>query len=383
MIYGFNFIGYCLKAKVSKINRRSEFVSEFVVSMFDYVIRIFQSLSGWIKDLESSVRTFIRRWSKKNHMIYCTVYPLYLVFFSVIPWAFSKLWGYVDRIFSVKSHIDQIRFVSSEPLTRNQWEFIFSELKRKSEFAETPERAKKVSSARGEWVLQDSKLEEVERLMRYVANVDYDQSLLLWHIATELCFQDEKDEEVENRSGESCDDREFSKIISDYMMYLLIMQPKLMSEVAGIGTIRFRDTLDEAKRFFKGRHFKNLRDMKRGSKMILEVSNDIEPMHVKGDRSKSVLFDASMLAKELKRLDESSSSSSASHGDGKWRVLSKVWVELLSYAASHCKATEQVAQLSRGGELLNFVWLLMAHFGLADQFQINKGDARAKLVVGE
>ncbi|KAF2534414.1 hypothetical protein F2Q70_00031411 [Brassica cretica] len=381
VIYGFNFIGYCLKAKVSKINRRSEFVWEFVVSMFDYVIRIFQSLSGWIKDLESSVRTFIRRWSKKNHMIYCTVYPLYLVFFSVIPWVFRKLWGYVDRIFSVKSHIDQIRFVSSEPLTRNQWEFIFSELKRKSEFAETPERAKKVSSARGEWVLQDSKLEEVERLMRYVANVDYDQSLLLWHIATELCFQEEEDKEVENGSGKSCDDREFSKIISDYMMYLLIMQPKLMSEVAGIGTIRFRDTLDEAKRFFKGRHFKNLRDMKRGSKMVLEVSNDIEPMHVKGDRSKSVLFDASMLAKELKRLD--GSSSTASHGDGKWRVLSKVWVELLSYAASHCKATEQVAQLSRGGELLNFVWLLMAHFGLADQFQINKGDARAKLVVGE
>ncbi|KAJ4901568.1 hypothetical protein Rs2_15519 [Raphanus sativus] len=378
MIYGFNFIGYCLKAKVSRIHQRSEFVWEFVVSLFDYVIRRFQVLSGWIKDRESSVRIFIRRWSKKNQIIYYTIYPLYLMFFSAIPWVFRKFWGYVDRIFSIKSHLDEIRFVSSEPLTRNQWEFIFSELKHKSEFAETPECAKKVSSARGEWALQDSKLEEVERLMRYITNVDYDQSLLLWHIATELCFQEEEKEEVENMSGESCDDREFSKIISDYMMYLLIMQPKLMSEVAGIGTIRFRDTLDEAKRFFKGRHCKNLRDMKRGSKMILSVSNDIEPMHVKGDRSKSVLFDASMLAKELKRLDGSSS-----HGDGKWRVLSKVWVELLSYAASHCKATEQVAQLSRGGELLNFVWLLMAHFGLADQFQINKGDARAKLVVGE
>ncbi|CAD5334039.1 unnamed protein product [Arabidopsis thaliana] len=84
-----------------------------------------------------------------------------------------------------------------------------------------------------------------------------------------------------------------------------------------------------------------------------------------------------MLAKELQNLKESSNE------DGKWRVLSKVWVELLCYAASHCKATEHVAQLSRGGELLNFVWLLMAHFGLGDQFQINKGDARAKLVVGE
>ncbi|XP_024011052.1 uncharacterized protein LOC18015968 [Eutrema salsugineum] len=387
-IYGFNFIGYCLKAKVSRIHRKkqrnvlSEFLCDSVVSMFDYVMRSIKMLAGWIKNVNRSTRIVIKKWSKKNLMIRCTVYPLYIVFFSVIPWIFGKLWGYIDRIFSVKSHLDQFRFVSSEPLTMNQWEFIFNELKHKSDFAETPEIAKKVSSARGEWALRDTKVVEVERLMRYVENVDYDQSLLLWHIATELCFQEEEEKKkVMNRSGESCDDREFSKIVSDYMMYLLIMQPKLMSEVAGIGTIRFRDTLAEAERFFKGRHSKNRRDMRGASKTVLSVCNDIEPMNVKGDRSKSVLFDASMLAKELQRLDESGGSDDGA--DGKWRVLSKVWVELLSYAASHCEATEHVAQLSRGGELLNFVWLLMAHFGLADQFQINKGDARAKLVVGE
>lgn len=113
-----------------------------------------------------------------------------------------------------------------------------------------------------------------------------------------------------------------------------------MLEVVGIGIIRFRDILDEVKRFFKGRYFKNLRDMKWGSKMILEVSNDIELMYVKGDWSKLVFFDVSMLVKEFKRLDESSSSSSVSYGDGKWRVLSKVWVELLFYVVSYCKVIE-------------------------------------------
>ncbi|VVB00260.1 unnamed protein product [Arabis nemorensis] len=379
-IYGFNFIGYCLKAKVSRIHQKTTYnvlrklAWESVVSMFDYVIRRIQMLSGSIKDGNRSIGIAIRRWSKKKQMMYYTVYPLYLVFFSGIPWVFGELWGYIDRIFSVKAHLDEIRFLSREPLPKNQWKFIFYELKNKSELAETPEMAKKVSSARGEWALRDTKMTEIETLLRYVENVDYDQSLLLWHIATELCFQ----EEEKNLSGESCDDREFSKIMSDYMMYLLIMQPKLMSEVAGIGTIRFRDTLAEAQRFFKGRHIKN-RDMKQASETIISVNNDIEPVNVKGDRSKSVLFDASMLAKELMKLGDGS----RNHGDGKWRVLSKVWVELLSYAASHCKATEHVAQLSRGGELLNFVWLLMAHFGLADQFQINEGDARAKLVVGD
>ncbi|CAH8278186.1 unnamed protein product [Arabidopsis lyrata] len=379
-IYGFNFIGFCLKAKVSRIHKKRNcnvLVWESVVSLFDLVIRRIKMLFGSIKNVNRSIRSVLRQWSKKNPMIRYTVYPIFLVFFAGIPEVFRVLWKYIDRIFSVKSYLDEIRFISREPLTKNQWKFIFNELKDKSSFAETPEVAKKVSWARGEWALRDSKLAEVDTLMRYIEKVDYDQSLLLWHIATELCFQKEDGGKMENLSKESYDDREFSKIISDYMMYLLIMRPKLMSEVAGIGTIRFRDTKAEAERFFKGRQIKDLRDMKRASETVLSVSTDIEPILVKGDRSKSVLFDASMLAKKLQNLKESSNE------DGKWKVLSKVWVELLCYAASHCKATEHVAQLSRGGELLNFVWLLMAHFGLGDQFQINKGDARAKLVVGE
>ncbi|CAL9241753.1 unnamed protein product [Arabidopsis halleri] len=370
-IYGFNFIGFCLKAKVSRIHKKRNcnvLVWESVGSMF-----------GWIKNVNRSLRSVMRQWSKKNPMFCYTVYPLYLVFFAGIPQVFAVFWGHIDQIFSVKSYLDEIRFISREPLTKNQWEFIFNEIKNKSYFAETPDLTKKLSSARGEWVLRDMMLAESERLMRYVENVSYDQSLLLWHIATELCFQQEENEEMESLRRDSYDDREFSKITSDYMMYLLIMRPKLMSQVSGIGTIRFRDTLAEAERFFKGRHIKNLRDMKRASKTILSVSNDYEPMLVKGNRSKSVLFDASMLAKELQRLEENNSR----NGDGKWRVLSKVWVELLCYAASQCKATEHVAQLSRGGELLSFVWLLMAHFGLSDQFEVDKGEPRAIFVAGE
>ncbi|CAH8278185.1 unnamed protein product [Arabidopsis lyrata] len=382
MIYGFNFIGFCLKAKVSRIHKKRNcnvLVWESVGSMFDWIIRRIQMMFGWIKNVNRSLRSVMRQWSKKNPMFCYTVYPLYLVFFAGIPQVFAVFWGHIDRIFSVKSYLDEIRFISNEPLTKNQWEFIFNEVKNKSYFAETPDLTKKLSSARGEWVLRDMILAESERLMRYVENVSYDQSLLLWHIATELCFQQEENEEMENLSRDNYDDREFSKITSDYMMYLLIMRPKLMSQVAGIGTIRFRDTLAEAERFFKGKHIKNLRDMKRASKMILSVSNDYEPMYVKGNRSKSVLFDASMLAKELQRLEDNNSR----NGYGKWRVLSKVWVELLCYAASQCKAMEHVAQLSRGGELLSFVWLLMAHFGLSDQFEIDKGEPRAILVAGE
>jgi hypothetical protein len=107
-------------------------------------------------------------------------------------------------------------------------------------------------------------------------------------------------------------------------------------------------------------------------KIIFGVNTEVKPVHVKGDRSKSVLFDACMLAKELDKL-----------GDEKWKLISKVWVEMLSYAASHCRPATHAQQVSKGGQLISFVWLLMAHFGLGEQFQINEGHARAKLVVGK
>ncbi|RVW60468.1 hypothetical protein CK203_100100 [Vitis vinifera] len=177
------------------------------------------------------------------------------------------------------------------------------------------------------------------------------------------------------------------------MLYLLVMRPTMMSAVAGIGQIRFRDTCAEAKKFFRRgqqepncfkKFCKQLKKLLRIGqsksmkdqiseycKQLLSVDTVVKPIEVKGDRSKSVLFDACMLAKDLRKLNKTK----------RWKIMSKVWVELLSYAASHCRANAHAHQLSKGGELITFVWLLMAHFGLGEQFRIQEGHARAKLIV--
>ncbi|KFK25862.1 hypothetical protein AALP_AA8G171900 [Arabis alpina] len=281
--------------------------------------------------------------------------------------------------FSIKAQILEVIFTASDRLTLDMWKHIFTEVKNKSRFADDSESALRVSSARGDWTLRDidggnkEKEKKREKLLRYVMEMDYDQSLLVWHIATELLYQTAT-ETKENHSH-----REFSKILSDYMIYLLMMQPTLMSTVAGIGKIRFRDTCKEAENYFKRKSTKAGWHKEEASMEILSLMSlaKVEPIDVKGDRSKSVLFDGGMLAKELKGLKKDDNNTYM------WEVVSKVWVELLSYAATKCSAKEHAAQLSKGGELISFVWLLMAHLGLGDQFQINQGDARAKLIIGK
>ena len=81
--------------------------------------------------------------------------------------------------------------------------------------------------------------------MPHVKIVAYDESLLMWHIATEHCYNTDQHSE-EPLHCKSCEAREFSKRLSDYMFYLLYKQQGMMSEVSGISKLRFKDTLSEA-----------------------------------------------------------------------------------------------------------------------------------------
>ncbi|EOA14957.1 hypothetical protein CARUB_v10028304mg [Capsella rubella] len=315
----------------------------------------------------------VNELSRNHPVARSTIYPIYFEFLSRIPHFIKSVFDVLGEFFGISdtlATVHKMLFVHGEPMMKHLWVLIFNELKYKSKFGDNPENAKSLSLARGEWTLRENLPEDVdcEKLLRCITNVDYDQSILMWHIATELCYQQEETNSEDEEKCEHYSYRELSKIISDYMMYLLILQPGLMSKVAGNGKIVFRDTLAEAEMFFQRRHIENKRSVKTATINILNVNSDTDPMEVKGDGSKSVLFDASRLAKDLMHLE-------LRYSINKWEILSKVWVELLCYAACYCDSMAHVEQLSRGGELINFVWLLMAHFGLTDQFQINNADA--------
>ncbi|KAH6784851.1 hypothetical protein C2S52_009810 [Perilla frutescens var. hirtella] len=269
----------------------------------------------------------------------------------------------IADFFGMKETLDELRYKEKKLCRVELKRLVFNELRAKALLdAKTTKMDKDIHSARGYNVLSDypSHYYYPSISASLSDEAEYDESLLLWHIATELCYF---------TSSGGNENREFCKVLSDYMLYLLVMRPTLMSTVAGIAQIRFQDTCKEANKFFK-RWQSEIKTDKQACDKLLAVKTVVKPNEVKGDRSKSLLFDACILANDLKKLSE----------DKRWEMMSRVWVELLSYGASRCRASDHARQLSHGGEFITFVWLLMVHFGLGEQFRIEAGHARAKLL---
>ncbi|VVB12479.1 unnamed protein product [Arabis nemorensis] len=377
-VYAYNLIGSSLNIKPKRKHHTKGYIHRFYDTIIPslYVDRAIQEAVIAYKalnHLRKKVDLYISSLFIFNRAMYYVLYPvrLFLRFWFGIP-----LINYLLELFGIPDQVSEIVFTSRERLTLEFWEFIFAEVKRRCIYIPDSESSSYIYSARGDWILRKMKS---ETLLRYVTEVDYDQSILVWHVATELIHQTDENNPTELGY------REVSKTLSDYMMYLLIAQPAMMSTVAGIDKVRFREAIAEAKKFqeakklFQTTHVEDSRDAKKACEAILSsyTADGQRNKNAKGYKGKSVLYQASMLAKELQRIEIQESN------DKMWKVVSKVWLEMLCYAASHCDSKQHAAQLNRGGELINFVWLLMAHFGLGEQFRTTKEDSKTRLILVE
>ncbi|TXG68337.1 hypothetical protein EZV62_003272 [Acer yangbiense] len=229
------------------------------------------------------------------------------------------------------------------------------------------ESCKKLLEHRGDNVIE-KRYGPLHQFRWSINDVEFDHSLLLWHIATDLCYNSEDT----NKLDPKC---RISKCLSDYLLYILVFCPSMLPE--GIGEIKYRDTHAEALRFFldeeifyvevmKGLCFqhkvKKKKYIKTGEACVTLLGVDFGDAEeqIKGDRNQSVLFYGCRLARQLQSLDE------------RWEIISEVLVEMLTYAANKCTWKEHGQRLSKGGELLTHVRLLMEHLGLSKQYRIQK-----------
>ncbi|GMN36871.1 hypothetical protein TIFTF001_006360 [Ficus carica] len=202
---------------------------------------------------------------------------------------------FLQRVLGIYELMEKYRYKRFIRVPKDLKELIFQQLRKKSARESDFRAFKALCAHRGQGILENEGC--LDDFSRIIEDAEFDQGILLWHIATDLCYYTELDE-------------------------------------------------------------------------------NLSSVRVKGDRSKSVLFDACRLAKELNLLE----SKPEWNKEKKWKLISNVWVEMLSYAASQCQANQHAQQLRKGGELLTHVWLLLAHLGITEQFQISKGHARAKLI---
>ncbi|KAI6671412.1 hypothetical protein NL676_006297 [Syzygium grande] len=254
------------------------------------------------------------------------------------------------------------------------------------------------------------KLEARELLMKsncdhlmWSMDMDFDQNVLIWHIATEIRYHEDSGR---MQWSEDISNSKMSMLVSQYMLYLLVFYPSMLP--TGIGVVRYEDTLVEAQKFFddelemlsndEGRNISSVvtkwahrlfkkkahvhtrfggcieeheskasRDLCEVCWLLLQVRTRLPAWKMRGAKSTSVLFDACHLADQLKSVDT-------------WDMISKVWVRMLIYAACQCKGYEHCESLSRGGELLSHVWLLMAHLGIAQPVQTSGAPCITKLI---
>ncbi|XP_042505487.1 uncharacterized protein LOC122082056 [Macadamia integrifolia] len=166
------------------------------------------------------------------------IYAIFVLTSS--DWAFlylnkpPKILPKVQRLLRVDKLLENYYYKYSKEVFFKCKELIFKELKRKSRKVDKIEDVKDLCTSRGDGVLgYNGHLQD--QLKWSLNDIEFDQSILLWHIATDLCY------ECDNNVSPFTElQRETSKLLSDYMLYLLIMCPFTMPK--GIGQIRFRDT---------------------------------------------------------------------------------------------------------------------------------------------
>ncbi|KAL3503289.1 hypothetical protein ACH5RR_037738 [Cinchona calisaya] len=148
-------------------------------------------------------------------------------------------------------------------------EFIFDELMDKARGATYAKDALKMHSDRGAWtLLNDIKGIEIPTsiMVSVSEDVEYDRSILMWHIATDLLFFTSID--INNKNRKWC------KLLSDYLLYLLIMRSTMMSSVTGIAQIRFYDTCAEAKKLFSRQP--NMKEEREVCEILLSVNTNVK-----------------------------------------------------------------------------------------------------------
>ncbi|KAM0868803.1 hypothetical protein ACQ4PT_041075 [Festuca glaucescens] len=201
---------------------------------------------------------------------------------------------------------------------------------------------RRFNELRGQWALRR------HHQIGWSLNKPFDESVLIWHIATDLCFY-HPNTSLQCRQGEGT---QRSREISNYMVYLLLIRPEMLMP----GTRSDLFTLASDKIVENSKYLFDTEEI-----LAHEIIN--MPML---PSATDMVSNASKLAKSLMELSDDKE---------RWTVIQGVWVEMLCYSSNRCRGYLHAKCLGDGGEFLSSMRLLLAFMGmetLADRYQMSE-----------
>ncbi|KAG2624716.1 hypothetical protein PVAP13_3KG166400, partial [Panicum virgatum] len=229
--------------------------------------------------------------------------------------------------------------------------------------------------------------EAVEKTVR--SGFDFPTSVLIWHIATEICYYSHSDQVEEHnllREQKMKEDKQVSRELSQYVMYLVfkcgvmlttnseVVHDKAEEEIVGVLSSFRRDDLGDKDAVMKLYEAGISKDDE--IQMIEHHEEPEEKQDSDHEESPDIDRDAYNHMKKLQQSFEALKSPvlpracavaqeliSIENEADRWDLIAAVWAEMLYYTAARCGGGFHYEHLSTGGEFATHVLVLMYLLG--------------------
>ncbi|KAF6998401.1 hypothetical protein CFC21_014523 [Triticum aestivum] len=205
----------------------------------------------------------------------------------------------------------------------------------------------------GELALNDEEYPELLKDLEYYKLVDFHESVICWHIATDLILA--KKDQWGN------DEVEVVRVLSNYMMFLLVDSPDMLpglpqnwlyeqtciqldticEHVAGSAGNRVCTVLIN---LFRSHHHRDWKPSELEKKIASAILKKEGPTNSENPRLNYASFIATTLLNRKENVV---------------KLLLKLWLDFLAYAANRCNREAHARKLSSGGEFLTIMWLYL------------------------
>ncbi|KAA8535435.1 hypothetical protein F0562_030424 [Nyssa sinensis] len=162
-----------------------------------------------------------------------------------------------------------------------------------------------------------------EKILKFVLHrrslgIELDnERIIVWHIATEVCYH--QDSAIDSSDKETC------KLLSHYLMYILIMHPFMLPVTTDV---MFRHVTTSLKKKIEGKRGSGMEEAQLYHNLLEDFKLD----------DGIIIARAHYCIKLLLPMT-----------NAKWRVLSSVWVRMIINAALKSQQNYHLQQLGRGG----------------------------------